>query len=145
MTGLSPPEPRPVDSEDRGAGLIGTIGGVLVFLLLLTFATQLLVNLYATSVVTAAVHDAAHQVASGGIDHADPNSVSGALVEAERQARSALGDYGQHVAFSWDVDGERVRLTASAEHPSVAIGLVSSVFGTSGLERTVEVRVERPR
>ncbi len=134
-----------VRSSDRGAGLIGTIGGVLVFLVLLTFATQLLVNLYATSAVTAAAHDAAHRAASGAVDHDDPVAVAAALDAAEHHARSILGEYGQRVDFRWEVDSDRVRLTVSADHPSVAIGVVSSVFGSNRLERTVDVRVEQVR
>ena len=129
-------------SDDRGAGLIGTIGGVVVFLALLTFAVQLLFNLYATSAVTAVAHDAAGATASGA-DHDLPIEVR--IATAEAAARDALGEYGDRLEFSWDVDARRVRLTIEAEHPRVAFSGVAEVFGLNRVERTVEVRVEDVR
>jgi Na+-transporting methylmalonyl-CoA/oxaloacetate decarboxylase gamma subunit len=136
---------KPARTSDRGAGLIGTIGGVLVFLTLLTFAVQLLVNLYATSAVTAAAHDAAHVAASGKVDRTDPLAVVVAVQRAEDHARSVLGHYGDRVSFSWDIDDEWVRLTVVAHHPDLAIAGVASVFGLNQVERTIEVRVEQTR
>lgn len=130
---------------DRGAGMIGAIGGLLVFLTLLTFAVQLLFNLYANSAVTAAAHDAAHLAASGSVDHRDPDAVSAAIERGETHARTVLGGYHERVDFDWQVDTDRVRLTVTAEHPSLAMDHVASVFGLNRFERTVEVRVERTR
>lgn len=130
--------------RDRGAGLIGTIGGVVVFLVLLTFAVQLLFNLYATSAVTAVAHDAARAAAGGLVDH-DGAQASTALEEAEADARRALGRYGDRLEFTWDVDARRVRLTIGAEHPRVAISPVAAVFGFNRVDRTVEVRIEEVR
>jgi hypothetical protein len=136
---------HPRVSSDRGAGLIGAIGGLMVFLALLSFAVQLLFNLYANSAITAAAHDAAHLAASGAFARSDPAAVAGAVEVAESQARSVLGRYGERVEFHWDIDGERVRLTVSAQHPGLAIRQVSSVFGLNRTERTIEVRVEDMR
>ena len=136
---------HPSDGADRGAGLIGAIGGVMVFLTLLTFAVQLLFNLYANSAITAAAHDAAHLAATGTIDRRDEAAVLDTIEQAEAHARAVLGSYGERVEFAWDVDDERVSLTIVAEHPSLAMDRVSGVFGLNQLERTVEVRVERPR
>ncbi len=130
---------------DRGAGLVGAIVGVTVFFTLLTFAVQLLFNLYATSAMTAAAHDAAHRAASGRVDHHDPVAVAQALDTAETHARSVLGRYGERVEFEWDVDDQWVRLTVAADHPVLALDAVGDVFGLNRTERTVEVRVERPR
>jgi Flp pilus assembly protein TadG len=127
---------------DRGAGLIGTIGGVVVFLALLTFAVQLLFNLYATSAVTAVAHDAARTAAAGA---GDPGALEDTIADAEVAARAALGEYGGRLKFTWDVDARRVRLTIEAQHPRVALSNVSSVFGLNRVERTVEVRVEDVR
>lgn len=131
--------------RDRGAGLIGTIGALVVFLMLLTFAVQMLFNLYATSAVTAVAHDAAAIVASGEIDRSDTVAVAAAVERAEAHARGILGRYGDRARFSWDLTDDRVRVTIAASHPRVAITSVSSVFGLNEVERSVEVRVERPR
>lgn len=131
--------------SERGAGLIGTIGGVLVFLVLLSFAVQLLFNLYATSAISAAAHDAAHIAAEGSIDRTDPAQVDAQVSEAEAHARTVLGRYGEQVEFRWDVDAEWVRLTVVGQHPDLAISQVSGAFGLNRVERTIEVRVEQPR
>lgn len=136
---------HPDESPERGAGLIGAIGGLMVFFALLTFAVQLLFNLYASSAITAAAHDAAHLAASGAVDRSDPRAVAGAIDLAESQARSVLGRYGDRVQFRWEVDADRVRLTVTAQHPSLAVDQVASVFGLNRTERTVEVRVEDMR
>ena len=132
-------------ARDRGAGLIGVIGGVTVFFVLLTFAVQLLFNLYATTVITSAGHDAAHQAASGAVDRADPHALAFVLESAEQRARSVLGRYGDRLEFAWDIDEDRVRLTIAADHPALAMDAVVGVFGLNRTERTIEVRVEQAR
>ncbi|MGY6500317.1 MAG: hypothetical protein ACXIVQ_05380 [Acidimicrobiales bacterium] len=132
-------------SRERGAGLFGTIGAVLVFLVLLTFAVQLLVNLYATSAITAAGHDAAHMVASGFLDETDESSVHRSIAEAESRARAVLGRYGDRVSFRWTIDDDHVAVTITATHPPVAMERVSAVFGLNRVERTVTVRREQIR
>jgi hypothetical protein len=145
MKGPRAGTPRlPVDS-DAGAGLIGTIGGLTVFLMLLTFAVQMLFNLYATSAVTAVAHDAAAMAASGEIDRTDPDAVADAIRDAETHARGLLGDYGERSRFAWDLSDDRVRLTITASHPRIAMAAVSGVFGLNEVERSVEVRIEAPR
>src|SRR5687768_13185417 len=98
------PTPRPRSARsaaERGAGLIGTLAGVTVFLALLLFAVQLLFNLYAASAVTAAAYDAARVVAG---------SDGGDLGRAEAHARQVLGRYADRVTFSWSLDGDTVAL-----------------------------------
>lgn len=131
--------------RDRGAGLIGAIAGVTVFLLLLTFAVQLLLNLYATSALTAAAHDAARSVASAAVDHGRPDEVAAATSAGEARARAVLGRAGERVSFSWVVDLDTVRLRVSTDHPALAVGPVARVFGWNRVEREVVARVERPR
>ena len=129
--------------DDRGTGLIGTLAGVTVFLVLLLFAAQLLVNLYATSTVTAAAFDAARIVAGseGGRD---------AEAGAERHARDLLGTAGESAAFEWtydDVDGDgagdRVRLRVQTPSPTNLLPRLDLPF--QHIDRTVTVRVERLR
>lgn len=131
-------------TSDRGAGLIGAIGGVVVFLTLLTFAVQLLFNLYAASAVTAVAHDTARAAAGGLVDHHGAD-LAQVLADAEADARRALGRYGDRLEFTWDLDGDRVRLTIGAEHPRVAISAVSGAFGFNRVDRTVQVRIEDVR
>jgi Flp pilus assembly protein TadG len=130
---------------DRGSALVGAVAGVTVFLVLLTFAVQLLVNLYATSAVTAAAHDAARSVAAGRVDHDEPAAVAAAVSAGEARARDLLGRAGDRVSFSWEVGADQVRLRVAAEHPALAVGPVARVFGWNRVERDVVVRVERSR
>jgi hypothetical protein len=128
---------------ERGAGLVSTLAGVTAFLVLLLFAAQLLVNLYAASTVTAAAFDAARVVAGsdGGRD---------AELEAEGMARRLLGTAGRTAEFRWryvDTDGDRaddhVELRVRAASPTNLLPSVRSPFQT--IDRTVVVRSERFR
>lgn len=132
-------------ANEQGSGLVGAIGGVAVFLVLLSFAVQLLFNAYATSAISAAAHDAAHIAAAGGIDHEDPIAVGARVDQAEAHARTVLGRYAERVQFDWEVDDDVVRLRVVGRHPSLAVEQVTNVFGLNEIERTIEVRVERPR
>ena len=126
--------------KEAGAGVISTVAGVTVFLVLLLFAVQVLVGLYATSVVTAATYDAAKVLA--GADGGD--SVVG-RADAEAGARSQLGRYGEKAAFDWDNDAEVVRLHVQAPRPTLLPRTLVRGAGLSDIERTVTVRVERVR
>ncbi len=120
---------------DRGVGLVGTLAGVSVFLVLLLFAVQVLLNLYATSVVTAAAFDAARDAASAG-------GGAGAVADAEAKARDVLGRYADAVSFEWTVpDGDDVVLHVRAENR------LFSFFGLridplQRVDRTVRARIE---
>ena len=134
---------RSAPESERGVGLIGTLAGTTAFLVLLLFAAQLLLNLYAVSTVTAAAFDAARVVA--GEDGGPP-----AELEAERQARQLLGRVGEEATFTWsyvDTDGrpgpEHVALRVQADSPSRLLPHVPLPF--QQVDRTVTVRMERPR
>lgn len=132
-------------SSEAGTGLIGSIVGVTVFLVLLLFAVHLVLNLYGTSVVTAAAFDAARLRAGG----------AGAAVseaEAERQVLELLGSYGDggRLQLSWsypdtDSDGEAdvVALRVVATHPTDLLAGVRFPF--QHIDRTISVRMERFR
>jgi Flp pilus assembly protein TadG len=112
--------------------------GVLVFLILLLFATQVLVGLYARSVMTSAAFDAARTVA-GGQSAGQPDAVAG----AEATARARMGSFGTHVVFDWrEVSVDRVVLEVHA-NPPVFLPLHLSPLGP--IDRTVIVRTERFR
>ncbi|MDP9389553.1 MAG: hypothetical protein M3Q48_16965 [Actinomycetota bacterium] len=132
---------------EAGAGILGTVLGAGVFLLLLLFAVQVLVGLYATSVVTAATYDAAKSVAG-----ADLAATPLAQADAERTAQAQLGDYGRRVTFEWgkvDEDGDglpdAVLLRARAPRPSFLPQSLLGGVGLGDIQRTVRVRLERLR
>ena len=125
--------------------MIGSIVGVTVFLVLLLFAVHLVLNLYGTSVVTAAAFDAARLRAGG----------AGAEVseaEAEQQVLDLLDGYrdGGRLQLSWsypdtDGDGEAdvVALRIVAAHPT---DLLTGIrFPFQDIDRTISVRMERLR
>jgi hypothetical protein len=122
---------------EAGTGLLGSIVGVTVFLVLVLFAVQLVLNLYATSAVTAVAFDAARVVA--GEDGGEA-----AIDEAEARARAVLGRFeadGGQLAFAWDLSSpDVVRLTVRASRPSL---LPAVPFPFDHVERTVTVRRER--
>ena len=129
-----------VVNRDRGAGLLGTSFGILVFLGFLFFAVQLLFNLYATSVVTSATYDAARRVATVGhpATQADVDA-------AETNARDALGGYAHRVTFECDVTSEPnvVRLHVTATNPRFLGPSIDTLVGLDEIDRTVVVRVEK--
>ena len=125
--------------------MIGSLAGVTVFLTLLLFAAQVVLNLYAASSVTAAAFDAARVVAG---------SDGGRTVEAQAEAgaRRLLGRYGEGATFEWsypDVDGDgtedEVHLRVVAPSPGRLLPALSSRLPFAVVERTVTVRAERLR
>jgi hypothetical protein len=111
----------------------------MVFLVLLLFAVQLALNLYATSAVTSVAFDAARQVAgsAGG-----PSSAA----DAEARARRVLDRFesgGGRLVFVWDTSrADVLALTVEAERPSL---LPHVRFPFQHVQRTVTVRWERER
>jgi hypothetical protein len=137
--------PRRGRREDEGAGLIGTIAGFTVFLTFLFFAVNLLFGLYATSVVTTTANEGARAVAGGGVDADDPGSTLAARRQAEASMRAALGGYGNEAVFDWSgSDAGQVRLRVRAPLPDLLFGIAERV-GPDQVDRTVTVRIERPR
>jgi len=129
---------------ERGSGLIGTSAGFLVFLLLLFAAVQILFNLYATTMVTTAAHEAAMKVA--GFD-ASPDRC-GAVPAAEAAFVDALGQYGRegHATLAWTCnDPQRVIVRVTADHPTVLPQAVAGLFGLSHMSKIIEVRTEQKR
>lgn len=127
-------ERRHAPGRQRGSGMISALAGVVAFLGFVFFAVQLMFNLYATSVVTANGFDAARQVAAAT-----------SPAEAEAQARSRMGRYGQRVKFNWNgTNTDVVRLEVTAANPRLLL-FSSSVLPFTNIKRHIEVRVERPR
>jgi hypothetical protein len=113
-----------------------------VFLLLLFFAVQLTINLYARSQVTAAGFDAARHVA--GYDNDQRREAAAA--HAETRLRSMLGSMGDDVRIEWDFsDPDVVRLHLVLTPPSIAPALVRGAVGLDQIDRTIIVRAETPQ
>lgn len=128
---------------EGGVGLLSTVVGVFVFLLLLLVAVQVLYNLYATSAVTAATYDGA-RLAAG----ADAGGEPRARAEAEAHVRSVLGGYGRdRIELEWQDDpaGRDVVLTVVARNPSFLPSALRAPLGFDRIERTVRVRIEAVR
>ena len=116
-----------------------------MFLALLFFAVQLLINLYATSVVTANGFDAARAVATVERGPSGASDIDAARIDAERQARENLGRYGERVTFDWSrSDADTVRLRVRAQNPHLSF-FGSGLLGFDRIDRTFVMRVERFR
>jgi hypothetical protein len=123
---------------ERGTGVISSIFGLLVVLVLLLLAVQVTYDLYATSAVTAAAYDAARVVAGA-------DGGPGAAAAAEDGARRSLGRYGEDVAFTWSVDDDAVELRVVARNPSFLPVALRRPLGIDVVDRTVRVRTEHFR
>ncbi|HEX7095133.1 MAG TPA: hypothetical protein VF183_04580 [Acidimicrobiales bacterium] len=122
--------------------MIGTIGGLSVFLILLLFAVQATVSLHARSLVTATAYDAAREVAA----HSSAASRADARHRAERRFEQRLGAYGRdHVLLEWlDLDDpDVVRVRVVAEHPTLLPAAFGDALGLRTTDRRIEVRIER--
>ena len=120
---------------ERGAGMVGAVVGVTAFLVLLLFATQLVLNLYATSVLTAAAFDGARIVAGG-------DGGPEAEADAEAHVRELIGDRDE-LDLSWTYGADSVALTVETSHPTTLLGSFPIPF--QHVSRTVEVRRETLR
>ena len=111
-------------------------------MLLLVAAIQILFNLYATSMVTAAAVDAARTVAG----HDAALDRCGAIVAAETRLLDDLGSYSERGELTLDWvcnDSDVVQLRVRARHPSILPAVLQGLSGLGSIDRTVEVRVER--
>ncbi|MGH9186651.1 MAG: hypothetical protein ACRD0U_12685 [Acidimicrobiales bacterium] len=128
------------EEGDHGAGLIGTIAGVTVFLAFLLFAVQLLVNLYAASAVTSVGFDAVRRVASA------PDRGELARIEAEARIRQSLGRAYGDIQLDWDLsDPDVVRLRVRAENPNFLPAGLDGPLPFDAVDRDFTVRVEEFR
>ena len=122
--------------RDAGIGVFGTLFGFLIFMVLLLFAVQVVVRLYATSTLSAVAIRAAQSVAQSPL-------LAGDVPNAEAAAKASLGSFGSsHTRFIWkQVDSHQVVLELQASSPEFLPGLP----GWSRISRTVTVRTERFR
>lgn len=125
--------------------MIGSLAAVLVFLALLLFSSQVLVALYARSVVNAAGFDAARQVASRDVDHGDPVAVSRAQHRAEARLRSLLGSIGEDADLAWQLDADSVSLRVRVDLPRIGHLVLTRPPDLMQIDRTYVVRLEHLR
>ncbi len=125
---------------DRGAGLLSSVAGVVVFLVFLLFAVQLLFGLYASSTVNAVVNDAGTRAASA-------NAPPLEIIEAD--ARQSLGEIGERASFQWSVDDadgdgadDTVVLEVVARPPRFVPPSIGGAVGLDEIRRSVRVRRE---
>jgi hypothetical protein len=127
-------------TPDRGAGLLSTTAGVVVFLIFLLFAVQLLFGLYASSAVNAVANDAAVLAATADAPPLD-------VIEA--QARASLGSAGAAATFTWraddadrDGDPDTIVLEVVTRPPRFIPPSIGGAIGLDEIRRTVRVRLE---
>ena len=141
-TGVRPPGRA---TGDAGVGLVGAIGGLLVFLAFLLLAVQTLIGLHTRSVVTDAAYEGARAVAGARVDHHDPAAVATAQAAATEKVRSLLGRFGDRVELDWSgTTDETVSLTVRARPPGFLWAALRGP-GSALIDRTVRVRVEEMR
>lgn len=124
-------------ARDRGAGIISSLFGLMIFLVFLLFATQLLFSLYATSVITNAAYDAGRQVAQTG-----DTAVGNARFEG------AVGSYEADVAFSFEggtgfADADVIIVTVTGENPTLLPDRFAQPLPFANVERTIRIRNEK--
>ena len=136
---------RPAAPGDEGTALISSIAGLLVFLAMLLFAVQTLVGLYTRSVVTDAAHEGARRVAGARADQTGGVASDEARVAAEQEVRRLLGRFGDEVSIDWTAStADTVSLRVRARPPGFLWDALRGP-GSALVDRTVTVRVERPR
>lgn len=128
---------RRTQRDETGTGLLGSVWGVLAFLVFLFLGVQVAVNSFTTTTVTSLTHEAARRAALTGGTRA-------ATVDAERWLTARIGPAVRVETLNWRVHGDVVRLDVSFRPPGLMIDL-SSGLRRPLIERSVEVRTERHR
>jgi hypothetical protein len=100
-------------------------------------------NLWVTSTVDAAAHDAALDVALSGAPAGRRRSVENAAIS---RARASLGRYADRVRFEFEPAGpHQVALRVRAPEVRLLPPIAADVFGLGGLDRRIVVEDEEPR
>jgi hypothetical protein len=121
---------------DRGAGLVLTMFGVPLVLVLCLFAGQLLLRLHATSTVRALAGDAVrHAAVTSG-------SSARATERATQVLRERLGPAGTAADINWITTEEEVGLRVSVDPPRI-LSLAGPGPMTDPIVASVSARRER--
>jgi hypothetical protein len=132
--------------SERGSGLVASLAGLLVVLVLLLFAVESLVGLYARSMLTAAAHDGARAVAvDDGVRGGERALAPEVVAPAEQQVRGLLGQAGDTAELTWSIEADQVVLRARTRRPSFRPDAWRPGDDPEWIERTVRVRIERLR
>src|SRR5690606_7771035 len=119
--------------DDRGVGAVSSVAGLLVFLLFLLLATQVLIGLFATSAVRAALGDAAARAASAEAARSDAD-----LARIAAEAESSLGRMGERTTIVLrvgDEDGDGVDDVVEGRAVAAPPGFIPrSIGGVLGLD-----------
>ena len=131
------------EADEAGTGLVGTTVGVTIFLAFLLLASQVLLGLYTTSVVTSATIDAAAAVARA------PDPTSDVVQrEAADRARRRLGDYAAapgRLELDWtETTGDEVVVTVHARKMTLLPPSFGAALGNR-IDRTIRMRTEHLR
>ncbi|MEZ5320649.1 MAG: type II secretion system F family protein [Microthrixaceae bacterium] len=127
---------------EHGSGTLSTTFGVGVFLLLLMFASHVLLNLWIMSQVDTVAHDAAVDVAVSGASGASLSAVQAAAIH---EARTALGSYGSTVLLDFSESrDDRVALRVRAPGIDLLPLGLSAATGIGRMDRTIVVEREVP-
>ncbi|MGH9131613.1 MAG: hypothetical protein ACRDWV_08070 [Acidimicrobiales bacterium] len=127
-------------ASEAGTGLVASVVGVAVFLVLLLVAVQVAFDLYGRSAVTAAALSAASAVAGS-----NAGASFSAQAKASADARAVLGRYGASATFAWRVSPQVVELTVSVRNPSVLPSFAATGLGLRQWQQSVVVRREMLR
>jgi hypothetical protein len=133
----------PAPGREVGTGVIGTMIGFAVFLVLLLVAVQVLFDLYARSAATAVAFDAARRVAGYDLATLPQDQLMQAEADAEAQARQTLGRYGRDVSFTWTLTPTDVELRVRIANSTVVPTQLAGPMGIDTIDRTVRVHAER--
>jgi Flp pilus assembly protein TadG len=130
--------------SERGSGLIGLMGGLAVFLIMLFTAVQITYHLHSRSMFTDAGYRSAREVAAYRTEtsRADQAAVTGALLRSRLEAMGATD-----ISIDWgdlgDLDTVHLHLIASAR--ALLPRSAREALGLGAIDRTIVIRVERPR
>lgn len=127
---------------EGGSGVLSMSFAVMAFLGFLFFAVQLSFNLYATSVVNGAAHQAAQHVARSVAD-APPEHVGAVQREAAAIAQAEMGRYAERMQVSIGFEGDNVVVSITGRNPNFMFNLVPGSLPLTRVDRTAKVRVER--
>lgn len=124
--------------------MVGAVAGLVVTIMFLALAVQVMLGLYATSVVRATLHDAASRAANQGA--ATPSGLARFADEAE----ASLGRMGERTTIVLSVaddDGDGVPDVvvgrAVSQPPRVVPSSLGGMVGFEEIRVGVRVRIER--
>lgn len=144
------PIPKPLGRGEDGQGLVPTLAGFAVVLVMILVVSQVAFDLYARSAVSSAAIDAARSVADDSSSANFPAGETAAIARAQMRAVAALGAYGHTTDFRWAIlpspdQPETVALRVHFDLRGSRYSLVGPLVlpGLNQFDRTVRVRIER--